>query len=72
VGQTLSHRPQCPTALLVSTHAAPHWVSVIAHRSVQTPSEQTRLGPQALPHAPQFAGSYAVSVQLAPQALRPL
>jgi hypothetical protein len=61
VPHTAPQLPQLLGSVVVSTHAVPQVVEVVAHP--HTPPLQDCPLPQAMPHPPQFAGSVRKSVQ---------
>jgi hypothetical protein len=70
---TVSQPPQWFGLLVVSMHAAPHWVRLEAHVSAHAPRLQTLPVGQAFPQEPQFVGSDSVSTQPeSPQLVKPV
>jgi hypothetical protein len=55
----------------VATQTSPHFVVPPPHESAHAPSEQTSPVAHAAPHAPQFAGSRASTVQVPPHSVDP-
>lgn len=52
------------------THAPPQLIPPLLHVGTQAPDAHVSPGAQALPHAPQFAGSSSRSTHVLPQLLR--
>jgi hypothetical protein len=70
-GHAVAQPPQLAALVVVSTHDAPHLVSV-PQPAAHPPLAHTRPGSQAIPHLPQFMASDEVSTQAEPQTDVPL
>jgi hypothetical protein len=64
--QEMSQEPQWSASLWTFTHALEQSVSPAPHEDTQAPAEHTSGAPQALPQAPQLAGSLASDVHAEP------
>jgi hypothetical protein len=67
----IAQPPQLAGSSCVSTQTSPHFVVPPRQSTAHAPCEQTRLASQALPQAPQFAGSFCKSAHLSAQVAWP-
>jgi hypothetical protein len=68
----LPQAPQSFESVWSDTHEPLQLVRAVPHVVVQTPALQTWFAPQAMPQAPQFCASVAVSVQAPPHVVSPV